>query len=145
MTQQTENVYKVFTDGGSRGNPGPAAFAYVIYDPNSGLVHESKQYIGPATNNQAEYQGLVAALRYIQAIDLIDGASVVCYSDSQLMVRQINGQYRMKNEELKQWLDEIQMLRSRMSFPITFVDIRRDQNKYADRLVNEALDEVTHG
>lgn len=138
------NEYKVYTDGGSRSNPGPAAFAYVIYDPNSNLVHESKQHIGLATNNQAEYQGMVAALRYLQTMEFLPSTSVTCYSDSQLMVRQIKGEYRMKNEQLKPLLDEIQVLCSKLPVPVSFIDVRRDQNKYADRLVNEALDEVVH-
>lgn len=144
MTDAAHNKYKVYTDGGSRGNPGPAAFAYVVYDPANTIIHESKHYIGLTTNNQAEYQGMTAALNYLQTVELPPSSSVICHSDSQLMVRQINGQYRIKNEELKPWLDEIQVLRSKLPVPVSFIDIRRDQNKYADRLVNEALDEVIH-
>lgn len=145
MPNQDRWIYKVYTDGGSRGNPGPAAYGYVIYGPQGNLFHESKQYLGVATNNQAEYQGLVAALRYLQTVEFNPQDSIECYSDSQLMVRQINGQYRVKNDDLKAWIDEIQLLKAKLPIPIIFIDVRREHNSYADGLVNAALDEVNDG
>ena len=139
------NAYSIYTDGGARGNPGPAAFAFVIYDPTGKVIHEAKQYFGISTNNQAEYRALVAALTYALQVGL-DYASVInCYSDSQLMVRQVNGIYRVKNEELKPLVNEIKTLVTKLPVPIKFFDIRRDQNKYADKLVNQALDEDGYG
>ncbi len=135
----TQTVYSVYTDGGSRGNPGPAAYGFVIYGPDGGLLEEGSRYIGETTNNQAEYQGIVAALESLQHIHL--AAPVVCHLDSQLVVRQINGQYRMKNADLQPWLQKIHTLKGQLPVTVTFIDIPREMNRYADKLVNKALDE----
>lgn len=142
MTQD-ELTYKVFTDGGSRGNPGPAAYGFVIYNPTGEVVAEEGKYIGVTTNNQAEYQGIAAALDQLAAMPL--DYPVVCSLDSQLVVRQINGQYKMKNEGLKPWLDKVRTTKSKLSVPVTFIDIRREHNKHADHLVNRALDGFEKG
>lgn len=136
--------YSIYTDGGSRGNPGPAAYGFVVYDPVGKILSEDKQYIGVTTNNQAEYQGIAAALRYLAASPLPVDAQVTCFLDSQLIVRQINGVYKMKSDELRPWLEQVRQLVKQISIPISFVDVRREQNKYADKLVNQALDEVNH-
>lgn len=132
------NVYKVYTDGGSRGNPGPAAYGFVVLAPDGSVVAEQARYIGITTNNQAEYQGIVAALDYLQTLPL--ESPVVCKLDSQLVVRQINGVYKMKNADLKPWLDKVKQLVQALRVPVTFFDIPREHNKHADRLVNQALD-----
>lgn len=139
-------TYEVYTDGGSRGNPGPAALGYVIYDAAGEVVQQGSQYIGVTTNNQAEYQGIAAAL---EALLLLKPAGpVVCKLDSQLVVRQINGVYKMKHEALRPWLNRVKEICSTIGVPVTFIDIPREQNRHADRLVNEALDgaeKTTHG
>src|SRR5687768_15214655 len=136
-------MYKVFTDGGSRGNPGQAAYGFVIYDPKGELVAKESQCIGVTTNNQAEYQGIVAALEKLVELKIHD--MVVCSLDSELVVRQINGIYKMKNADLKPWLGKVHDLVKQLG-DVQFVHVRREQNKEADKLVNEALDnEVTHG
>jgi ribonuclease H / adenosylcobalamin/alpha-ribazole phosphatase len=134
----TESHFSVYTDGGSRGNPGPAAYGYVIYAPSGELVAQGSRYIGPTTNNQAEYQGIVAALEALN--EMAVAQSVTCFLDSQLVVRQINGIYKMKHPDLKPWLDKINQLRATIKFPLSFVDVPRSENKYADALVNAALD-----
>ncbi len=141
MTHQP--VYTVYTDGGSRGNPGPAAFGYVIYDEQGKIVAEEGRYIGIATNNQAEYQGIVAALERLR--DLNVTSPVECHLDSQLVVRQVNGLYRMKNADLKPWLEKLHQLRQELGGRIIFRDIPREENRFADRLVNQALDGFEKG
>ncbi len=131
-------AYLIYTDGGSRGNPGPAAYGYIIYGPNGRVEAEGSSYIGVTTNNQAEYQAIVAALKKMETLTTTE--SVLCKLDSELVVKQINGLYRMKNPDLKPWLDEIKVIRQRFSAKVSFVHIPREQNKEADRLVNEALD-----
>lgn len=131
-------AYTLYSDGGSRGNPGPAAYGFIIYDPNGEIIAEGHKYIGVTTNNQAEYQGIVAALERLR--ELAPTQPVTCYLDSQLVVRQINGVYRMKEETLRPWLDKVQMLKRELNVPVQFIDVRREENREADRLVNLALD-----
>lgn len=131
-------MYTLFSDGGSRGNPGPAAYGFVIFDLEGTIVAERAEYIGVTTNNQAEYQGIVAALE--KAKELNFAGPLTCKLDSQLVVRQINGLYKMKNADLKPWLDKVKELVVQLPYKVTFVDVRREENKHADRLVNVALD-----
>lgn len=141
--EHTKTTYTIFSDGGSRGNPGPAAFGYVIYDPNGERIAESAQYIGITTNNQAEYQGITAALEALQSLQ--PTAPVVCKLDSQLVVRQIQGIYRLKHEALRPWLSRIQTAIKELPVPISFCDVPRSENREADALVNKALDAVSEG
>jgi ribonuclease HI len=132
--------YTIFTDGGSRGNPGPAAIGYIIYDPNKDFIAEGAEYIGIATNNQAEYQAIVAGLMKIKELDT--AGSVTCYLDSELVVRQVNGIYKMKNQALKPWLQKIYDLKQSLGGHVTFHHVSREKNSEADALVNKALDAV---
>ncbi|PIP65543.1 hypothetical protein COU77_01365 [Candidatus Peregrinibacteria bacterium CG10_big_fil_rev_8_21_14_0_10_49_16] len=127
----------LYTDGGSRGNPGQAAIACVLEDPSKGiLLKEYAEVIGIETNNVAEYRALIEGLRLAQKFH---PNKLVCHVDSELIVRQLNGTYRVKMEHLKQFVDEAQELAQ--SFPdITFVHIPREDNHRADALVNKALD-----
>ena len=123
-------------DGGSRGNPGPAAAGVVIYADDDGtILHEAGIYLGRATNNVAEYSGLVAGLK---AAKQLSAAEVVCFSDSELLVKQMNGEYRVRNDGLKPLFAEASALaRDFEKFVISHV--RREKNKQADSLVNQAL------
>ncbi len=134
----TNDVFTVFSDGGSRGNPGPAASAFLIVDPEGTVLAKDARCIGDTTNNQAEYQAIVAALETLVKLKL--AGPVVCKLDSQLVVRQINGQYKMKHPDLKPWLDKIRHLVAALPYQVTFVDVPRADNKEADWLVNQALD-----
>ena len=127
---------RLFTDGGSRGNPGPAAYAYVLEAGDGTVLAEHGERIGVATNNVAEYRALVEGLR--KAADLqVDEVEVV--SDSELLVNQMQGNYKVKNEALRElWLDANE-LADRLR-KVTFTAVRREHNELADRLVNEALD-----
>jgi ribonuclease HI len=127
---------KLFTDGGSRGNPGPAAYAFVLEADDGTVLDARGEAIGVATNNVAEYSALVAGLE--RAVEVgVDDLEVV--SDSELLVKQMRGEYRVKNRDLQTlFLDA-----SRAAHDIgnvTYVHVRREHNELADRLVNEALD-----
>src|SRR5262245_50078949 len=129
----------VFTDGASRGNPGQAAWAYVIERDGETLAEEANR-LGLMTNNQAEYTALVRALEH--ALELGPGDRVVVHSDSELMVKQLNGEYRVKNEDLVPLYEEAKGLVRRFAQPVVFRHVRRGQNQRADQLCNEALDGV---
>lgn len=127
---------KLFTDGGSRGNPGPAAYAFVL-EADDGTVLDSRgETIGVATNNVAEYAALVAGLE--RAVEAgVDELEVV--SDSELLVKQMRGEYRVKNRVLQDlFLDASR--HARKFRRVTYTAVRREHNELADSLVNEALD-----
>jgi ribonuclease HI len=127
---------KLSTDGGSRGNPGRAAYGYVLEAEDGTVLEARGEPIGIATNNVAEYRGLVAGLA--RAAELgIDELEVV--SDSELLVRQMMGVYRVKNAALRELSEEAGRLARRIG-RVTYSAVRREHNELADRLVNEALD-----
>jgi ribonuclease HI len=127
---------RLSTDGGARGNPGPAAYAYVLEAEDGTVLAAHGETIGVATNNVAEYRALVEGLR--KAVELqVDELEVV--SDSELLVHQMRGEYRVKNEALKVLWQEAQGLADRAG-KVRYTAVRREHNELADRLVNEALD-----
>jgi len=129
---------KIHTDGGARGNPGPAAGAFVIADlADDTVLHAEGVFLGRATNNVAEYSAMIAGLRVAASLE---AAQVDLFSDSQLMVRQMTGRYRVKNEGLKPLFAEARELAEQFE-RCDFHHVRREKNKQADALVNEALDE----
>ena len=126
----------IYTDGASRGNPGPAAIGAVIKDGQGRVLGKISRRIGITTNNQAEYQAVIAALEEAVRLGV---AGVVIKSDSELVVKQINGRYRVKNPALKPLHQRVRELQSLFqSFAIA--SIPRRQNTEADRLSNAALD-----
>jgi ribonuclease HI len=125
------------TDGASRGNPGPAAAGLVIESLNGDEIACSKHYLGILTNNQAEYRALVMGLTEISHYR---PEEILVYMDSELVVRQMNGQYRVKDESLRETYNEAQLLVRQLP-KVTIQHVRRGQNARADRLANEALDE----
>jgi ribonuclease HI len=127
---------KLFTDGGSRGNPGPAAYAFVIEAEDGTILASRGEAIGVATNNVAEYSALVAGLERAGELG-IDELEVV--SDSELLVKQMRGEYKVKNRALQDlFLDASQL--ARQIHRVTYTAVRREHNELADSLVNEALD-----
>ena len=127
---------RLFTDGGARGNPGPAAYAYVLEAEDGTVLSAHGEAIGVATNNVAEYRALVEGLR--KAVELSIGELEVV-SDSELLVKQMRGEYRVKNAALRELsLDAAAQARKLRS--VTYTAVRREHNELADRLVNEALD-----
>lgn len=133
MTEAT-----LYTDGGARGNPGPAGIGFVLTLGGETVITH-KEYIGETTNNQAEYRALLAGLK--RALDE-GGHELACYLDSELIVRQLTGVYRVKEKGLQNLFVQVQELRRRFD-RITFHAIPRTKNKAADKLVNQAIDERT--
>jgi ribonuclease HI len=129
---------RLFTDGGARGNPGPAAFAYVLEAADGTVLDSRGETIGEATNNVAEYRALVAGLARAGELG-IDELEV--FSDSELVVRQMRGEYRVKNEALRLLSLEARRLAGGLG-AVTYTAVPRERNELADRLVNEALDEA---
>ena len=127
---------RLSTDGGARGNPGPAAYGYVLEADDGTVLDARGETIGTATNNVAEYRGLLAGLdaaleRGVEEVEVI--------SDSELVVKQMRREYKVKNETLRELVDEAHALESRFR-RVTYTAVRREHNELADRLVNEALD-----
>ena len=127
---------RLSTDGGARGNPGPAAYAYVLEAADGSVLAAHGEAIGVATNNVAEYSGLIAGLE--KAVEL-GVAELEVVSDSELMVKQMRGEYRVKNEALRELSVRAGTL-AREIGAVRYTAVRREHNKLADQLVNEALD-----
>jgi ribonuclease HI len=128
-------LWKIHIDGAARGNPGPAAYAFVLSPEGSPPIEESG-CLGSATNNVAEYTGLIKALERAAEV----GANrLLVHSDSELLVKQMNGEYRVKNEALRSLYDEARKLLHNFD-EVTIMHVRREQNKRADELCNIALD-----
>jgi ribonuclease HI len=126
----------LWTDGGARGNPGPAAFGYVLEAENGTVLAAHGEAIGTATNNVAEYRALIAGLEKAAEVG-VDDLQVV--SDSELLVKQMRGEYKVKSETLRGLFEEASALASRLG-SVRYTAVRREHNELADRLVNEALD-----
>ena len=127
---------RLFTDGGARGNPGPAAYGFVIEAEDGTVLAAEGKAIGTATNNVAEYSGLIAGLRKAVELQL---PAVEVVSDSELMVKQMRGEYRVKNEALRALSVEAGRLARELG-KVEYRHVKRAHNELADKLVNDALD-----
>ena len=127
---------RLYTDGGSRGNPGPAAYGFVLEAADGTVIASEGVAIGVATNNVAEYRGLVAGLERARELAV---AEVEVRSDSELLVKQMCGEYRVRNETLRLLSLEAARI-GRQLERVDYVHVPRERNELADRLVNEALD-----
>jgi len=126
----------LYVDGGARGNPGPAGAGGVLFDSKARRLDEFKKYLGEATNNQAEYQGLILGLKLARKNKI---TKLSIFMDSELIVKQIKGEYRVKNEGLKPLFEKASKLLDTLpNYKIAHV--LRAKNKWADALVNEAID-----
>lgn len=136
-------MIRVYTDGGARGNPGPAAIGVFITDEKEKVIAEFGKVIGEATNNAAEYEAVNAALGWlILNKHVLLGQKVIhVFLDSLLLVSQINGLYKIKSPSLRLLLISLREKESLLSFPIRYFHIPREKNKQADKLVNMALDQ----
>lgn len=131
----------VYTDGGSRGNPGHSGYGVVVYDDDQKIIFKESKYLGVKTNNEAEYSGLIGALEWINNNQKsLKISKINFYSDSQLMIRQLIGLYKVKALNLIPIFNRAQDLMKLITLPIIFKDVRRDFNKLADELANEAMD-----
>ena len=135
---------KMHSDGGSLSNPGQAASAYLIYNAETGELLSSKGIaIGIASNNVAEYKGLIAGLTAIRdgirSGEFAQVESIAVFADSELMVKQINGLYKVKHADMRDLYMEVKMLENEINLPITYTHVLRDKNADADALVKKAL------
>jgi len=130
------------TDGGSRGNPGPAAIGVIVSNESGQVIKTYGETIGTATNNDAEYQALILGLKKAKSLigkEKAKSMTIECHLDSELVVKQMNHQYKLKDEKVQRYFIEIWNLM--LDFDIVeFKHIPREQNKLADKCVNEALD-----
>jgi probable phosphoglycerate mutase len=126
----------LWTDGGARGNPGPAAYGYVLEAEDGTVLASHGEAIGTATNNVAEYRALIAGLEKAAEL-VVDELEVV--SDSELLVKQMRREYKVKNENLRGLFEQASVLADRLG-SVRYTAVRREHNELADRLVNEALD-----
>jgi len=132
-------TFTLCSDGGARGNPGPAAIGIVLVDQDGKIIQQYKAAIGVATNNQVEYRAL---LKGMELAAIYWKGDLACISDSELLIKQLNGQYRVKNEELRALFFQVKKAESPFRH-VTYKHVPRthDLAVVADRLVNEALDE----
>ena len=129
-------IFTLHTDGGARGNPGPSAIGGVLLDPSDEKIAEFSEFTGISTNNVAEYTALIKGL----SIAFTNRArNLNCFLDSELVVKQLNGQYKVKSPGLKILFEKVIDLKNKFD-SISFTHIRRDKNFKADKLVNKALD-----
>jgi len=136
-----KNIHKhvmIFSDGGARGNPGPAAFAFILQSEKSEALNSNSGYAGNCTNNQAEYLALIAAL---ETAANLKAETVICHLDSELVVKQLTGEYRIKNKELKVLWQKVKELTKQFN-EVQFVNVPRTHPviREADKLVNLTLD-----
>jgi ribonuclease HI len=134
----------IYTDGGARGNPGPAGIGFTI--AGAGQSKEKGEYIGETTNNQAEYQALIRALTTAKDMygDKLREMSIEVRMDSELVVRQLSGLYKVKDPGMKEQFAKVAKLRLEDCPHMIFTHVRREQNATADKLVNQAIDAAGH-
>jgi len=125
------------TDGGSRGNPGPSGIGFVIKDETSKILVEESAYIGETTNNVAEYTALIKGLEEVTKLSNVEEVKVI--SDSELMVKQLRGEYKIKQEHLQKLANDVKRLENSIN-KVIYTHVRREFNKEADKLVNIAID-----
>ena len=137
-----EEVFKIFTDGGARGNPGKAAIGFVVFDQEGKEVKRGKKFIGEATNNIAEYRAVIEALKFLKG-EFTQKIKGEFFLDSLLVVNQLRGLYRIKNGNLAALAIEIRSLEKDIGGLFNYHFVPREKNKIADGLVNQALDNET--
>jgi len=139
-----ENNLTVYCDGGSRGNPGPAACGYLIKKDGK-VLNKANRFLGNTTNNVAEYSAVVDALSWIrQNIQLFDSSrKITFFLDSLLVVNQLNGIFKIKNDNLRSLAIQINSLIKKINLETSFINIPREKNSEADLLVNDCLDNTS--
>lgn len=129
----------IYTDGGSRGNPGQAAYGFVIYNESNEKLYEEGQRLGITTNNVAEYMGVIKALEWIEKNTRVHAIDV--YLDSQLVASQLSGIFKVKTEHIRDLFLTVKKLEQKLSAHIVYTAVPREKNTEADRMVNLALDQ----
>src|SRR6266567_255310 len=139
--ERPANIFVAYVDGASRGNPGPASYAAILRGPDGATRFEAGKYIGRATNNVAEYYGLITALDYAAAHGI---ERLLVRSDSELLVRQMQGRYKVKSADLRPLHERARKLAHGFAY-FTIEHVPREQNREADELANSALDRTGSG
>lgn len=143
MGYNTYMKLKIHTDGGSLSNPGQAAIGYLIYLEDGSLFFSEGLPIGIASNNVAEYTALVTALTKVKELidkgELKDIESIAVFADSELMVKQLNGLYKVKHADMRELLFKVRIAEGDLRIPVSFTHVLRDKNAAADKLVKTAL------
>jgi len=131
----------VYTDGGSRGNPGISGYGVVIYDETKKIICKESKFLGIKTNNEAEYLAIIASLEWIKKNQsFLKITKINFFADSQLMIRQLQGIYKVKAPTLLPLFSRVQQLLIQINIPHNFKDVRRESNELADKLANIAMD-----
>ncbi len=130
----------IFCDGGSRGNPGEAAYGFVIYDSSMKTLYEEGKTLGIQTNNFAEYNAVIHALNWVLKNTQIHPPKIDFFLDSKLAVEQLSGTWRVKSENIRGLFITVKSLEKKLSSKISYTHVRREKNVQADRMVNLALD-----
>ncbi|MFA6160885.1 MAG: ribonuclease HI family protein [Patescibacteria group bacterium] len=129
---------QIYTDGGARGNPGPAGIGVVIVDKSKGeIIEEHSVFLGKTTNNQAEYRAAILALE--RAV-VLNALSVELVADSELIIKQARGEYKVKNPDLAKRFLELKNFETKLGGRVTYRHVKREHNKRADALANQAMD-----
>jgi ribonuclease HI len=136
----TPTQLTIFTDGGSRGNPGPAGIGVSALDEQENEVYSFQDTIGTATNNEAEYQAFLAALEWLTTQDLNSTSLITFKLDSKLVVEQLNRNWKVKEPRMRKLAEQAWKQLKTLSSPFKIIHVRREYNKRADQLVNQALD-----
>jgi len=133
----------VFTDGGARGNPGPAAIGFVVRNSSGKIIHQQGKYIGKATNNVAEYQAVIEALKWIKKNCQLPLSRLEFFLDSKLIVNQLNGLFKVKEIKMRNLIIKVRQLEREAGGNVSYQTIPREKNSLADSLVNRAIDKET--
>jgi ribonuclease HI len=134
------SALNIFTDGGARGNPGPAACAFVVKDNDDKTIHSAGKYLGETTNNFAEYNGVITALEWL-AENQNKNIDYHFFLDSSLVVNQLNGLFKIKNANLRDLIIKVRILERKINSKIDYQYIPREKNFDADKLLNNILDD----
>lgn len=133
-------IYYINTDGGSRGNPGKSACAFVVVDESANLVFQQGLFLGIKTNNEAEYLGVLSSLKWLKTASFLP-SQLVYRLDSKLVVEQLSGRWKIKDARMKILCQECLALLKELALPVEFIHVPREDNVLADALVNQVLDE----
>ncbi len=133
-------IFYINTDGGSRGNPGKSACAFVVVDESAKLIFQQGLYLGIKTNNEAEYLGVLSSLKWLKTAAL-SPARLIYRLDSKLVVEQLSARWKIKDARMKILCQECLLLLKELALPVEFIHVPREENVAADALVNQVLDE----
>jgi len=138
-----EKKLKVFTDGGARGNPGPAAIGFVVKDSLGETIFKKGKYIGEATNNVAEYRAVIEALKWLKSHLTSHISHITFFLDSKLIVNQLNGFFKVKEIKMRNLIIKVRQLEREVGGNVAYQLIPRKKNYLADSLVNQAIDKIS--